>query len=247
MPPNQLRHSPPRDVAAAMTAATCRTCRSSQLRSSASLMRGIGDRPRPRRSATPAARRRDCHCSAMRSAASASSSAWSFTSPSRISTLGVAPRHGRDLGAAVFRVVLHAPEGRAFLSLISAACSPMSLCASGVESAGSALDGVDVHGAGLEHFGLALEHRRDRGPGCVSVMRRAKPNSRPRGLRTTLPPAAVTPTCSPQQLPKHGTPAANTALARSICRSTDGLARIDIERRAGDHRAVVILERHTRG
>ena len=31
-------------------------------------------------------------------------------------------------------------------------------------------------------------------------------------------PAAVTATCSPQQLPKNGTPALNTALARSICR-----------------------------
>lgn len=41
-------------------------------------------------------------------------------------------------------------------------------------------------------------------PASLTVIRRAKPTSRPRGLRVTVPPAATAPIWIPQHEPKQG-------------------------------------------
>ena len=82
-------------------------------------------------------------------------------------------------------------------------------------------------------------------PTSVMVIARAIGSSRPRGLRRTDPPRAITASCKPQQLPQTGTPAVKAARAKSICRLTQASGVVDMQRRTGDHHTVEVRQRST--
>src|ERR1700716_2615080 len=77
-------------------------------------------------------------------------------------------------------------------------------------------------------------------------MRRANPNSRPRGLARTSPPAAVTATCRPQQLPKKRHAGGKDGLGKVDLARHGSAAVVDVECRSGHGDAVVALETDSR-
>ena len=120
------------------------------------------------------------------------------------------------------------------------------MCASGVASGRQALDRIHVHGAGLEDLGLAEEHgviaalvcERDASPESELAPARIAHHAAAGGRDADLQAPAAAETRHTGR--EHRLGEIDLAFHR-------GFARIDIQRRAGDHRAVITLERHTFG
>ena len=170
------------------------------------------------------------------------SAATSRNIPSVDQRLAVALGGRGDIAIVVFRVVLHAPEGAAADSRMTRPAG-RNRCVASICGARRAARRSRRDGSRAPRTRSACRRTaRCSRPASVSRMRRAKPNSRPRGLARTSPPAAVTATCRPQQLPKNGTPAANTALRELDLARHRRAAVVDVERRAGHGDAVVVAE-----